>query len=152
MGNLYTFDGVISKKVGDNQTHTTIGTCIYSELKTNNCENCRYSPCNARIIARKKQYKRFGGFCSQECFEHAKVDGLVKNESFDTMDYKQLRRDVKHGILTQEAFISQVKNHLDDLVVDQSFPHATSQKEEHVDKEYLQQWFQDNKRKTVNAA
>jgi predicted sulfurtransferase len=86
---------VISKKVGDETTHTTIGTCIYSDLKTNNCENCRYSPCNARILARKKQYKRFGGFCSQECFDNAQHDGLIKNESFDPMNYKQLRGQVK---------------------------------------------------------
>jgi UPF0176 protein len=30
LGNLYTFDGVISKKIGDEHTHVTIGKCIYS--------------------------------------------------------------------------------------------------------------------------
>ena len=79
---------MISKQVGDEHTHTTIGECIYSGLKTNNCENCRYSPCNARIIARPKWYKRHGGFCSQECLEKAQQDGLVKNDTFDHMDYK----------------------------------------------------------------
>lgn len=30
LGNLYTFDGRISTHIGDEQTHTTIGECIYS--------------------------------------------------------------------------------------------------------------------------
>lgn len=59
LGNLYTFDGRVSARVGDDKTHVTIGECLYSGLKTDNCENCRYSPCNARIICRKKQHKRF---------------------------------------------------------------------------------------------
>ena len=144
LGNLYTFDGVISKKIGDEDTHTTIGQCIYSDLDTNNCENCRYSPCNARIIARKKQYKRHGGFCSQECYDNAYADGLIKNDSFDDFNYKSLRRDVKSGLLERESFINMVQKHLDDFVVEKEFPHKTSQKEELVDKEYLAQWFQDN--------
>lgn len=145
LGNLYTFDGVISKKVGDEETHTTIGKCIYSDLETNNCENCRYSPCNARIIARKKQYKRHGGFCSKECFEKAHQDGLVKNDRFDDFNYKALRGDVKAWLLSQGAYIQMVQQHLDEFVIDKYFSHATSQKEELVDKEYLAQWFQDNK-------
>ena len=144
LGNLYTFDGVISKKVGDEDTHTTIGKCIYSDLETNNCENCRYSPCNARIIARKKQYKRHGWFCSQECFDKANQDGLVKNDSFDDFNYKALRWDVKAWSLQQAEFIRMVQQHLDEFVVDKHFPHTTSQKEELVDKEYLAQWFQEN--------
>lgn len=145
LGNLYTFDGVISKQVGDEETHTTIGSCIYSELPTDNCENCRYSPCNARILARKKQYKRHGGFCSQECFDKACQDGLVKNDRFDSMDYKSLRHQVKAGKLTQDSFQAMVKEQLDNIVIDKNFRHQTSQKEEFVDKEYLAQWFKDNK-------
>lgn len=144
LGNLYTFDGVISKQVGDEETHTTIGKCIYSDLDTNNCENCRYSPCNARILARKKQYKRHGGFCSQECYDKAYHDGFVKNDSFDDMDYKSLRRDVKAGLLDQSSYIDMVQKHLDEFVIDKNFAHQTSQKEELVDKEYLAQWFQEN--------
>lgn len=140
LGNLYTFDGVISKKVGDDQTHITIGECIYSGLKTDHCENCRYSPCNARIICRRKQYKRFGGFCSAECFEKAQSDWLIKNESFDDMDYKTLRWQVKSWKLRVESYLEMVKKNLDELIVDKKFPHATSQKEEIVDKAYLNQW------------
>ena len=137
--NLYTFDGVISKKVWDADTHTTIGKCIYSELSTNNCENCRYSPCNARIIARRKQYKRFGGFCSLECFTKAQEDWLIKNESFDSLDYKWLRKDVKNGLLWNKEFINIIKEHLNKIVIDKNYSHKDSQKEEIVDKEYLSQ-------------
>lgn len=146
LGNLYTFDGVISKKVGDANTHTTIGTCIYSGLQTNNCENCRYSPCNARIIARRKQYKRFGWFCSLECFTKAQQDGLVKNDAFDNFDYKSLRRDVKNHNLWHDRFIQMVQEHLDTTILDKNYSHATSQKEEIVDKEYLTQWMNQHQR------
>lgn len=141
LGNLYTFDGLISTKVGDAETHTTIGHCIYTWLMTDHCENCRYSPCNARILCRRKQYKRFGGFCSAECFEQAKIDGLVKNESFDSMDYKDLRSQVKSGKMKEADFLTQVQAHLDKIVVDKKFPCATSQKEEIVDKELLEQYW-----------
>ena len=146
LGNLYTFDGVISKKVGDDETHTTIGECIYSGMKTNNCENCRYSPCNARILARRKQYKRHGGFCSTECFEKAQTDGMIKNDSFDKFDYKSLRKDVKAWTLRHDKFIDMVKTHLQEFVIDKKYPHATSQKEEIVDKEYLNQWLEEHQR------
>lgn len=144
LGNLYTFDGVISKKVGDGETHTTIGECIYSGLKTDHCENCRYSPCNARILARRKQYKRHGGFCSAECFQHAQEDGLIKNETFDTFDYKGMRGQVKAWKLTQKDYLTLAQEHLATTVVDKSFKHATSQKEEVVDKEYLKQWMSEH--------
>ena len=148
LGNLYTFDGVISKKVGDKRTHITIGKCIYSGLDTNNCENCRYSPCNARILARHKQFKRFGWFCSFQCFEHAKKDGLVKNESFDPMDYKKMRKEVESWTLDRNRFLQTVSGHLDTLVGVLKYPHATSQKEEIVDKEYLAQRMKEHGRKS----
>lgn len=141
LGNLYTFDGLVSTKVGDAATHTTIGRCIYTGLTTDHCENCRYSPCNARILCRRKQYKRFGGFCSTECFEKAKADGLVKNEDFDPMDYKELRSQVKTGKLLEKDFLTQVREHLDALVADTKFPCPTSQKEEIVDKELLAEYW-----------
>lgn len=144
LGNLYTFDGVISKQVGDDNTHTTIGKCIYSDLPTDNAENCRYSPCNARILARKKHYKRYGGFCSQGCFQSAQQDGLIKKDSFDPLDYKALRGKVKSWKLTQSDFIAQVVDHLEKIVSEKNYPHAASQKEALIDKEYLAQWFNIN--------
>lgn len=147
LGNLYTFDGVISKKVGDDQTHTTIGECIYSGLKTDHCENCRYSPCNARIIARRRQYKRFGWFCSQECFTNAQADWLVKSDTFDPMDYRELRIQVKNGHLSHDDYLHMIQANLDRIVVDKNFTHQTSQKEELVDNEYLNQWIKEHNRK-----
>ena len=58
LGNLYTFDGRVSTEVGDEVTHTTIGECLYTDEPTDNCENCRYSPCNARLIAGEQEYKK----------------------------------------------------------------------------------------------
>lgn len=57
LGNLYTFDGRVSTQVGSRNTHTVIGRCIYSNEPTDHCENCRYSPCNARIICKPNQYR-----------------------------------------------------------------------------------------------
>lgn len=145
LGNLYTFDGLVSTHIGDEDTHTTIGECIYSGEKTNHCENCRYSPCNARIIAKKRHYKSFWWFCSQACFDNAKTDGLVKDDRFDEFGYKAGRISVKNWELSQEEFIEQVATHLDNQRGDKNFKHATSQKEELIDKDYLAQWFQDNK-------
>ena len=39
-----------------------------------------------------------------------------------------------------------VQEHLDTVVVDKNYPHATSQKEEIVDKEYLTQWMNQHQR------
>lgn len=58
LGNLYTFDGRVSTPVGDEKTHVTIGKCIYTDQPTDNYENCRYSPCNARIICDPKEYRK----------------------------------------------------------------------------------------------
>lgn len=58
LGNLYTFDGRVSTPVGDEKTHVTIGKCIYTDQPTDNYENCRYSPCNARIICDQKEYRK----------------------------------------------------------------------------------------------
>ncbi len=72
LGNLYTFDGRVSTQVGDSETHTTIGICLYTGAPTDHVENCRYAPCNTLIIADKKEFQKHGGFCSKECFEGAK--------------------------------------------------------------------------------
>ena len=112
LGNLYTFDGRVSARVGDDQTHVTIGECIYSGLKTDNCENCRYSPCNARIICRKKQYKRHMGFCSEECYQNAKKDLLIKDLDRDSYDYQAVRDAIKADPARAEEFRQQIADHL----------------------------------------
>ena len=94
--NLYTFDDRVSTYIGDKQTHTTIWVCLYSGIPTDNCENCRYSVCNARIIADPKHYRRHLGFCSRECFEAAQIDLMVKPVSRDPHDYAWLRLQIKN--------------------------------------------------------
>jgi serine/threonine protein phosphatase PrpC len=71
---------------------------------------------------------------------------MIKNESFDDMDYKTLRKDVKNETLWQDEFVQLVCEHLDKTITDQKYPHLTSQKEEIVDKEYLSQRMKDNQR------
>ena len=53
---------------------------------------------------------------------------------------------MKSGLISQSEFITQVQEHLDKIVVDKRFKFLTSQKEEIVDKEYLQQWMSDHQR------
>lgn len=129
LGNLYTFDGRVSTRIGDDETHTTIGECIYSGLKTDNCENCRYSPCNARIICRKKQYKRHVGFCSEECYENAKKDLLIKDLDWDKFDYQAVRDAIKKDPSLEAEMQQKVAEHLSQELGSVVFTHKTSQKE-----------------------
>ena len=134
LGNLYTFDGLVSTKVGDTKTHTKIGECIYTGKKTDFIENCRYSPCNARIISTKKTYKQHLGFCSQECFDKAKQDLLIKPDlSFDPHDYVQIRGDIKAGKKEFSLVQDEISNFLDTKLSNHTFNHPHSQKEEYVD-------------------
>ncbi|NRH21726.1 hypothetical protein HOO68_06835 [Candidatus Gracilibacteria bacterium] len=124
LGNLYTFDGRVSTEVGDESTHTTIGECLYTGEKTDHCENCRYSPCNGRLIATEKAYRKHLGFCSRECYEGARLDGFVKNTAWDKFDYK-LSRDLPDGI-------SLIQTHIDRKLANLEWKHLTSQKEENI--------------------
>ena len=103
LGNLYTFDGRVSTQVGDLSTHTTIGECLYTGEKTDNCENCRYAPCNARIIASSGAYRKHMGFCSKECYDNARLDGAIKVISWDKMDYLTLGREMRQAPLRRGA-------------------------------------------------
>lgn len=112
LGNLYTFDDRVSTRVGDETTHTTIGVCHYSGKPTDDFHNCRYAPCNAHIIADTKEYKKHIGFCSQECYEKALQDGLVRVVEWDTLDYKTLMREVKHASKTKEEAQRLIQEHI----------------------------------------
>ncbi len=139
--NLYTFDWLISTTVGDKKTHTKIGECIYTGRKTDNAENCRYSPCNARIIATKKAFKKHMGFCSQECVDKAKQDLLIKTDlRIDPIDYKELRGQIKQGKVTFAQAQEQVTAQLDTRLAKTGFKHKTSQKEEIVDQGILDKY------------
>jgi predicted sulfurtransferase len=124
LGNLYTFDGRVSTEVGDAETHTTIGECLYTGEKTDNCENCRYAPCNARIIATEKSFRKHMGFCSRECYEWARNDGLIKDVEWDKLDYKNVRKETDG--------LGKIAAHLDRKLANIEWSHATSQKEGEV--------------------
>ncbi len=129
LGNLYTFDGRVSTHVGDEKTHVTIGECIYTGQKTDNCENCRYSPCNARIIADKKTYKKHMWFCSQECCEKAQQDLLIKDVSWDWYNYQKMRTTIKAKPETESHYKEVVGKHVKEWLEDTTFNHQESQKE-----------------------
>lgn len=130
LGNLYTFDGRVSTQIGDTHTHTTIGSCLYSGKPTDNCENCRYAACNARLIADHKEYIAHGGFCSQECFQNAQNDGLVKNVDWDSFNYKMSVREAKRaGGDTEKNMMETLKNHMVSQYGKVTFRHLHSQKE-----------------------
>jgi len=96
LGNLYTFDGRISTEVGDGDTHTVISECHYTGDEAEEFYNCRYSPCNYHFIAKPEEYKYHFGFCSEECFNKANEDLLVRNDfDLDPINYKELRGKIK---------------------------------------------------------
>ncbi|MDP5038832.1 MAG: rhodanese-like domain-containing protein, partial [Candidatus Gracilibacteria bacterium] len=130
LGNLYVFDDRVSDFVGDENTHTTIGECVYSGKKTDNCENCRYSHCNARLITDKKEYKEHFGFCSLECAQNAIKTGHVKHIDFDKMQYKQKRAIIKNHPEKEEEIMNEIKTHLEENLLGVEFNHELSQKED----------------------
>lgn len=140
LGNLYTFDGRVSTHVGDSKTHTTIGQCIYTGELTDNIQNCRYSPCNARIICKPSAYRKHLWFCSKACYEHAKKDLRVKNASFDKWDYQKIRDEIKAEKQksgkteeTEQEYKKIIWNFLDSRLSCLTWTHLTSQKEEYID-------------------
>lgn len=106
-GNLYVFDDRVSDRVWSDEKHTVIWECCYTGEKTDHCENCRYSPCNARLICTPKSYKKHFWFCSEECFESAKKDLYIKSSNFDKKNYKLERAKIKvNPELKEEIFYS----------------------------------------------
>lgn len=129
LGNLYTFDGRVSCDIWDDQTHTPIATCIYTDVKTDNCENCRYSPCNARIIADKKVYRKHFGFCSQSCADKARADLLIRDVDRDPIDYKSLRGLIKQDPTQKEAIFDKIRKYITKKLLHTEFRHQEPQKE-----------------------
>lgn len=130
LGNLYTFDDRVSTFVGDEKTHTTIGECLYTGEKTDNCENCRYAPCNARLIATPDAYRAHMGFCSEECYKKACQDGFVRNVNWDNLDYKKLFRSAKNGEISHTEMLDTITWHLDKKLQKIDWKHKKSQKED----------------------
>ncbi len=140
LGNLYTFDARVSTQVGDEKTHTTIGTCLHSSTLTDNCDNCRHTPCNARIIVDPKEHRKHLGFCSQECFERAQRDLLIKDVDWDSVTiqhegkgtYKELRSLVRNNKISLTEAQNLVVSHFKKLLGKTIFPHKESQKEDAI--------------------
>jgi len=119
LGNLYTFDDRVSTFVGDELTHTTIGICLHSDKKTDNCENCRNTECNARLIVDKDEYQKHMGFCSEECSEKSLQTLLIKDVDWDTLrnnkggfTYKELRSLIKSSKISFQDAQKIVSDHL----------------------------------------
>jgi UPF0176 protein len=142
LGNLYTFDDRVSTFVGDDKTHTTIGTCLHSGKLTDHCDNCRYTECNARILVDLEEHKKHLWFCSQECFEKALQTLLIKDVPWDTVQnakykiqksgffsYKELRSLIKAGKMTFSDAQKIVRDHLTKKLWNVPFSHKESQKE-----------------------
>ena len=129
LGNLYTFDGRVSCPIGDKTTHTPIADCIYSWAKTDHCENCRYSPCNARIICDPKLYRKHFWFCSEACATEAKQDILIKNADRDPIDYKSLRGLIKQDPTQKQAIMEKISKYVTKKLLHTEFEHKESQKE-----------------------
>ena len=130
LGNLYTFDGRVSTEVWDENTHTTIWKCLYTDELTDNCENCRYSICNARLICTEKAYKNHMGFCSRECYENAREDGFIKVVPWDKLNYLELGRTWRADPSKKTEIASLIQNYLDTKLGKVEWRHLTSQKED----------------------
>jgi len=132
-GNLYVFDERVSQRVGDENTHTTIWECLYTWKKTDNCENCRLSSCNARIIADRQEYLNHAGFCSSECAKNALETLIVRTDlAMDPMKYKEKRWVIKRYPELKEKIETELRSHLEKQLKWVSFNHETSQKEDFI--------------------
>lgn len=132
-GNLYVFDDRVSQQVWDETTHTTIGKCLYSWKKTNNCENCRLSNCNARIIADREEYLVHAGFCSAECAKNWADTLIIRTDlSMDPMKYKEKRWVIKRYPELKEKLEIEMKKHLEKQLKWVVFNHKKSQKEDFI--------------------
>lgn len=145
LGNLYTFDDRVSTFVGDEATHTTIGSCLHSDKLTDHCDNCRYTACNARLIVDLAEHKKHMWFCSQECFDKAMTTLLVKDVDWDSLkmnnekwiiknwgrllSYKELRSMIKAGKIEFTDAQKIVSTHLKKKLWETKFRHLESQKE-----------------------
>lgn len=133
LGNLYVFDSRVSQYVWSPKTHTTIAHCNYTDELTDNCENCRYGVCNARITAKAREYRKYMWFCSKECYESAKTDIRIKNAKRDKFDYQAIRNDIAKNPDKQAKYLESIGNYLDSRLKNLTRRHLTSQKEDYLE-------------------
>lgn len=72
------------------------------------------------------------GFCSEECYQNARSDGLVKNMNWDKMDYLNLGRIWRADPSKKDEIISEIQKHLDAKLEKIEWKHKMSQKEEEI--------------------
>jgi hypothetical protein len=73
---------------------------------------------------------KHGGFCSQECFQNAQKDWLVKNVAWDPFDYKLTVRQAKRAWGDTETQLMQsLQENITKRFGGATFNHAVSQKE-----------------------
>ena len=132
-GNLYVFDDRVSDRVWSDEQHTVIWECCYTGEKTDHCENCRYSPCNARLICTPKAYKKHFWFCSEECFEAGKKDLYIKSSSFDKKNYKLERAKIKVNPELKEEIFSSLSKYLSENIQWLEFVNKKSLREVYQD-------------------
>lgn len=133
LGNLYVFDDRVSQQVGSEQMHTTIGECQYTGKKTNNCENCRLSSCNARMITDREEYLKHAGFCSRDCADSWLKTLIIRTDlEMDPMQYKQKRGVTKRYPELKEKIEIEMRTHLQKQLKNVEFNHQASQKEDFI--------------------
>lgn len=130
LGNLYTFDNRVSCFVNDDENHTVISKSHYTSEPAEEMFNCRYGPCNDQIIATKYEYEQHMGFCSEECAHKGMEDLYIKKETFDSMDYKKLRIEVKNDPSKKEVNFAKAKRHLEKRLEGVEFNHKGPVKHE----------------------
>ncbi len=132
-GSLYVFDDRVSQIVWDENTHSVIWECIYSAKKTDNCENCRLSSCNARIIADREEYLKHAGFCSQQCADNWLETLVIRTDlSMDNMKYKEKRGVIKRYPELKDNIEIELRMHLEKQLKWVDFNHKVSQKEDFI--------------------
>jgi len=69
------------------------------------------------------------GFCSEECFEKAKDDLMIKDLERDELDYQSIRDAIKKDPSQKEILQKKVSDHLSQKLENIVFNHKESQKE-----------------------
>lgn len=123
LGNLYTFDGRVSAEVNPEDKHKVIGRCHYTGEPSEDFHNCRHAKCNAQFIAKPKEYRKHFGFCSLECAENAAVDLNIRDDDFDSFNYKEMRGLIKQDPTQKEKIAEMIKNHLVKNLANVEFKH-----------------------------
>ncbi len=72
------------------------------------------------------------GFCSHECYEKARLDGLIKVASWDKMDYLALGREARTFPDKHDAIFARIQENLDRKLAPLTWKHEMSQKEEDI--------------------